>query len=82
MKFSLDSDLGFEADTRDEALLKLATHFMSLMESRPAFFLKDQPPIDAFGALIQNGPSLNESTTEGYIDVDVHGDFEPPVMLQ
>jgi len=82
MKFSLESDLDFEAETRDEALLKLATHFMSLMDRRPAFFFDTKKPVDALGTLIQNGPTLNEPTTDGYIDVDVHGDFEPPAMLQ
>ena len=82
MKFSLESELDFEAKTRDEALLKIAIHFMSLMEFRPTLILPDRTPIDAFGTLIKNMPSLNETTTEGYIDVDVHGDYEPPTMVQ
>ena len=82
MKFSLESDLEFEAKTRDEALMKLAMHFMALMEARPACIIKNEKPIDAFGTLIKNMPSLNEPTTDGYIDVDVHGDFDPPEMLQ
>jgi len=82
MKFSLESELDFEAKTRDAALLKLALHFMSLMENRPAILIPNQAPIDAFGFMIQNMPSLNEPETNGYIDVDVHGDFEPPAMIQ
>ena len=82
MKFSLESDLEFEAKSHDEALLKLALHFISLMEMRPVLCFKDRPPIDAFGSLINNVPSLKEPAADGYIDVDVHGDYAPPEMLQ
>lgn len=82
MKFSLECDLDFEAQSHDEALMKLALHFIGLMRNRPSLLFKGQPPLDVLGSMIQNMPSLDEPTTDGYIDVDVHGDFEPPEMLQ
>lgn len=82
MKFSLESNLDFEAVTRDEALLKLALHFLSLMDYRPPLVHKGHPPMDVLGTLIKNMPSLSGPATNGYIDVDVHGDFPPPELLQ
>jgi len=82
MKFSMDSELDFEARSRDEALLKLALHFISLMGNRPVFYIDNKPPIDVLGTLIKSMPSLENPTAGGYIDIDVHGDFDPPEMLQ
>ena len=82
MKFSMDSELDFEARSRDEALLKLALHFVGLMGNRPKLLLENQPPLDVLGALIKNMPSLNDPVTKGFIDIDVHGDFDPPEMIQ
>lgn len=82
MKFSMDGEIDFEAKSRDEALLKLALHFISLMKNRPVFFFDNKPPVDAFGTLIKSMPSLDDPVTKGFIDIDVHGDFDPPEMLQ
>ena len=82
MKFSLESDLEFEADSTDEALLKLANHFLAQMETRPLFYIGDNQGFDALNAMIENTPTLSGPSTEGYIDVDIHGDFEAPEGLQ
>jgi len=81
VKFSLESKVYFEAKTRDEALMKIALHFLALMDNRPSFIINNKPPVDALGTMIQTMPSLNEQTTSGYIDIDIHGDYAPPQMI-
>jgi len=82
MKFSLESDVEFEAENMDQALIKLALHFMSRMQSGPIILINDNPPIDMV-KIIKNGvPPISEDSANGYIDIDVHGDYAPPEMLQ
>ena len=82
MSFSLESDVEFEADNMDQALMKLALHFMSRMEAGPVLLINDNPPIDMV-KIIKNGiPPLSEADAAGYINIDVRGDFNPPEMLQ
>ena len=82
MIFSLSSDVEFEADNIDQALIKLALHFMSRMEAGPILLINDNPPIDMV-KIIQSGITpLTDDDAAGYIDIDVHGDFEPPAMMQ
>lgn len=82
MKFSLDSDVEFEADDMDQALIKLALHFMSMMQSGPILLINDNPPIDMVKIINSGIAPISEDTADGYINVNIHGDFEPPVMMQ
>lgn len=82
MKVIMVGDVQFEAKSTDEALLKLAVHFLSQMKGRPQFIIKNQPPLDAIGTMINTFPHLDVSSTAGYIDVEFLGNHPPPEMMQ
>ena len=82
MKFSLESDVELEADNMDQALIKLALHFMSRMQAGPIMLINNNPPIDMVKIIRGGVTPLSENDAAGYIDIDVHGDFEPPVTIQ
>ncbi|MCK4870768.1 MAG: hypothetical protein KAS93_06635 [Gammaproteobacteria bacterium] len=82
MKFLLDSDVEFEAENMDQALIKLALHFMSMMQAGPVLIINDTPPLDMVKIIKDGVPPLSEDTADGYINVEIQPNHEPPVMLQ
>ena len=82
VKFTLASNVEFEAENMDEALMMLALHFIQQLQFRPKFILPDMPPIDAFGTLINNMPTIDVPETEGFIKVDFKTEYQAPDMMQ
>lgn len=82
MKFTLDSAVEFEADNMDQALIKLSLHFMSLMQSPPLLLINDAPPLDMVKIIKSSISSLNNETTDGFINVDFIVDHQQPRMMQ
>ena len=82
MKFILDSDVEFEADNMDQALIKLALHFMGLMQTTPILLINDEQPLDMIKILKSAVQPLADDTTDGFINVDFLVDHEQPTMMQ
>lgn len=82
MKVMMVGDVEFEAESTDEALLKLAVHFLGQMSGKTRLMLKGPPPIDAIEIMIESLPHLDEVSTEGYINVEFLGNHAAPEMLQ
>jgi len=82
MKFTLDSEVAFEADNMDHALIKLALHFMSLMQAPPILFIDKQPPLDMVKIIQGAIQPISKETTEGFIEVDFLVEHKQPSMMQ
>jgi len=82
MKFELQSDINFEADTIDHALMKLALHFMSLMKESPVLVVNNEKPIDMIKVINSAVPQISKDTSDGFINVDFVSEYKIPEMTQ
>ena len=82
MKFKVEGDLEFEAQSSDAAFLKLALFFLSQMEHKPMLTSPTgNKPFDEMLAMLADG-ELTADATAGGIALDFVGLHEPPRMMQ
>jgi hypothetical protein len=85
MKFTLKADVVFEADTPDEAMIKLAMHFMMMMVDKPVLQVQvNSMPynLKVLDIMSKRVESLDNSKPEGGMIVSINGIHEEPRMMQ
>ena len=90
MKFKIQGDMEFNADTPDEALLKVGLYFIAQMESRPIMMVDnlDKLPepriaLDVIRMLCDITPGLLQpGNVTGEVGVAMKDVFETPRTIQ
>ncbi len=89
MKFTMNSDIEFEAESPDDALLKLGLYFIAQMDNRPILAmhsnedLSDAPlKLDVVGMLESGTAVMTDENVSGNTFIAMKGVFSEPKMLQ
>lgn len=88
MIYTLQATLEFEAESEDQALLKIANFFLEQMAHHPSLSfanpedLTPESEVDLYKILSMITPHINEGKTQGGIFFGPKPDFGPPQMLQ
>jgi len=89
MKFTMKSDIEFDAKTPDDALLKLGLYFIAQMDLKPILSMHNNedlsdPPvnIDVIGALQDSIDVLTNNNVDGVTFIAMKGVFAEPGMMQ
>ncbi len=89
MKFTMKSDIEFDADTPDDALLKLGLYFITQMDNKPILTmhqnedLSDEPvKLDVISMLENSTNVMTDDNTNGNTFIAMKGVFSEPKMLQ
>lgn len=82
MKYLLTGELGFEAVSNDQALIKLALHLITKMEKKPIIFIDSNHELDLIEFMIKEIPSIVTERTTGFISIFPMCDHSPPKRLQ
>lgn len=82
MKFKVEADLEFEAESADQAFLKLAQFFLTQMEHKPV--LTSPHGNKPFAELLQkiSKGDLLQDATGGGIGLDFADIYDAPRMMQ
>jgi len=85
----MSSEISFEADTPDEALLKMGLYFFAQMESRPQLSVieTDDPEaqavtLDVIDIMTMDLDVITHENSSGNVYMAAKEVFRPPEMLQ